>query len=252
MPFLGIGIHILIAIFFAIHAIRTNQNMYWLLILFMFPGLGSIVYFFAIFSREPALARGATKIQNAAIKIIDPTKELRAAKENYEFTPTAQNQMRYASALLETGDAHAAANLYEDCLKGPFAEDIDIQFNASRAFFASSSFDAAIEHLGEIQQKDPNYRAEQVALLRARSLAQAGKLDEAKSAFAAAYQRFGSFESLAEYTIFAFENNDNESAAKLYEEIETSMSRWNRHTKEINAPIAKRLQAAIAVRKSAS
>ena len=43
MPIFGLGLHILIAIFFAIHAIRTGREMYWLLILFMFPLLGSIV-----------------------------------------------------------------------------------------------------------------------------------------------------------------------------------------------------------------
>lgn len=249
MPFLGIGIHILIAIFFAIHVIRTNQNMYWLFILFMFPVLGSIVYFFAIFSREPALARGAQKMQNAAIKIIDPTKELRVAKENYEFAPTAQNQMRYAGALLETGDAFAAAKLFEDCLKGPFAEDLDIKFNASRAFFQSGAFENAILHLSQIQEMDANYRAEQVAILRAKSLAKSNRLDDAKSQFESTYNRFGSFEALAEYAIFAFENNDAQSAARLYDEVETSMSRWNRHTKELNAPIAKRLQVAITNRK---
>ena len=49
MPIFGIGLHILIAIFFAIHAIRTGRELYWLVILFMFPLLGSIVYFAAVF-----------------------------------------------------------------------------------------------------------------------------------------------------------------------------------------------------------
>ncbi|UUZ49232.1 hypothetical protein LP420_01965 [Massilia sp. B-10] len=43
------GLHILVALFFAIHAIRNGREMYWLLILFSFPLLGSVVYFFAIY-----------------------------------------------------------------------------------------------------------------------------------------------------------------------------------------------------------
>ena len=45
MPYLGAGAHIIIAIFFAIHAVRTGQNNYWLFILLAFPFLGSVVYF---------------------------------------------------------------------------------------------------------------------------------------------------------------------------------------------------------------
>ncbi|AEG69672.1 conserved transmembrane protein of unknown function [Ralstonia solanacearum Po82] len=46
MPFLGIGFHVIVALFFAVHAVRTHQSMYWLFILFAFPLLGSVAYFF--------------------------------------------------------------------------------------------------------------------------------------------------------------------------------------------------------------
>ena len=49
MEIFGIGIHILVAIFFAVHAVRNGQPIYWLLILFMFPLIGSVVYFIAIY-----------------------------------------------------------------------------------------------------------------------------------------------------------------------------------------------------------
>ena len=48
MPFVGLGLHVLVALFFAIHAVRSGQNMYWLFILFVFPLLGSIVYFVVV------------------------------------------------------------------------------------------------------------------------------------------------------------------------------------------------------------
>ena len=48
MPFLGIGFHVIVALFFAVHAVRTHQNLYWLFILFSFPLLGSVAYFFAM------------------------------------------------------------------------------------------------------------------------------------------------------------------------------------------------------------
>ena len=109
MPFLGLGVHVLIALFFAIHAVRSGQQMYWLIILFSFPLLGSIVYFVVIFLPDSRLERGARRAVAAAGKVLDPTRELRDARAAYEFTPTAQNEMRLASALLEGGLAEEAA-----------------------------------------------------------------------------------------------------------------------------------------------
>ena len=134
MPFAGLGLHVVIAILCAIHAVRTRQQMYWLFILFAFPLLGSLVYFFAIYLPNSRLERGAMKAVASAVKAIDPTREVREARAALEDAPTAQNQMRLASALLEVGEAEAAAQQYEACLKGPFASDVEIRYGAARAF----------------------------------------------------------------------------------------------------------------------
>ena len=109
MEIFGIGLHVLVAIFFAVHAIRSGQQLYWVVILFLFPGLGSIVYFFAIYLPNFRLSHGARKTMSAAARTLDPGRELREARQAYEYTPTAQNQMRLAAALLEAGDAAEAA-----------------------------------------------------------------------------------------------------------------------------------------------
>lgn len=245
MPILGIGLHLIIAVFFAVHAIRTNQNQYWLFILLMFPGLGSLVYFIAIFLPSSGLEQGARKAVTAVQKSIDPTKELREAKAAFDYTPTAQNQMRYAAALLENGDPNGAANNFEDCLKGPFASDLNIRYNASRAFLESSQFDKALGHIETIKAEDKNFRPEQIDILFAKALFGANKPEEAKRAFAAAHDKYGSFEALAEYCIFAFATKDLETASYLNTQLDASMSRWSKHTREINLPIVRRLQTAM-------
>lgn len=79
MYIFGIGIHVLVAIFFAIHVVRSGQQMYWLMILFMFPGIGSVVYFVAIYLPNSKLRHGARKVVTVAAKTLDPGRELRAA-----------------------------------------------------------------------------------------------------------------------------------------------------------------------------
>lgn len=244
MPFLGIGLHVLVALFFAVHALRSGQQIYWLFILFSFPLLGSIVYFLAIYLPNSKLEHVTRKVISSAAKSLDPSRELREARAAFDYTPTAQNQMRLALALLETGAAEEAAKNYEACLKGPFASDPEIKFCASRALVESGRFSLAIEHLEEIRAKDANFRAEKVSLLLARAFAGAGRNAEAKAEFETAEHRFGSFDVRVEYLFWVLASGDTATATRLRSELDKVMKRWNRSTRELNMPMIRRLNAA--------
>ena len=244
MPLFGLGLHVLIALYFAVHAIRSGQQMYWIIILFSFPLLGSIVYFVAVYLPTSRLEHGARKVVAAAARTLDPTRELREARAAFEFTATAQNQMRLALALLESGAADEAATNYEACLKGPFASDLEIRFCAARAFAESGRYARAVSHLEEIRAADAKFRAEQVSLLIARALAGAGRSPEAKAEFENALSRFGSFEARAEYAVWAISAGDHATAERLKAEIDQITQRWSRHTRELNMPLIRRLSAA--------
>lgn len=244
MPFAGLGLHFILAILCAIHVVRSRQNMYWLFILFVFPLLGSLVYFFAVYLPNSRLERGAMNAVRAAVKAIDPQREVREARLAFEDTPTAQNQMRLASALLEVGDAEAAAREYQACLQGPFASDPEIRLGAARAFVECARYDDALRHLEPLRQERPDYRPEPVALLIARSLAGASRAAEARQAFEAADARFGTFEAKAEYAIWAYAVGDTATAERLRPELEKIAARWSSLTRELNAPVARRLAAA--------
>jgi len=246
MPFVGLGLHVLVALFFAVHVVRTGQQTYWLFILFSFPLLGSIVYFVAIYLPNSRLERGARKVVRHAVKALDPTRELRDARAAFEYTPTAQNQMRLAAALLEAGVADESADTYEACLTGPFASDLDIRFGAARACVEARRFTDAVQHCNRIRSSNDAYRPEPVALLRARALAGAGRTPEAREEFESALQRFGSFESRAEFAIWAAQSGDKGTATRLQAEIEQATRRWNRHNRELNAALMRRLQDAFA------
>jgi hypothetical protein len=244
MPILGLGLHFLIALYFAVHAIRSGQNMYWLIILFSFPILGSAVYFFSIYLPSSRLQYEARKVVASAARALDPTRELREARSAYEYTPTAQNQMRLAAALLDAGNAEEAVGNYRACLSGPFADDPDIRFGAARAHYACRQFIQAIEQLEFVRKKDAGFRAEQVSLLLARSLGEAGQQVKAKAEFESALERFGTFDTKAEYLIWALATNEQDVAARLQIDVQKTTDRWNRHTKELNRAMLRRLEAA--------
>jgi len=246
MPILGIGLHVLVAIFFAVHAVRSRQQMYWLMILFMFPLLGSVVYFFGVYLPDSRLRHGARKVVSGAVKALDPTRELRAARDAFDFTPTAQNRMRLAAAQLEAGDALEAAQTYEACLQGPFAADLDIRLGAARANLACGRHAAAREHLEFVRRTAPHFRPEQTGLLLAQALAGSGHSDAARAEFEAVVNRHGSFEAKAEFAIWAAGAREYQLAHRLQNELQSTMDHWNRHTHAINLPLIRRLESALA------
>ncbi|WP_343729231.1 tetratricopeptide repeat protein [Duganella sp.] len=246
MEIFGVGLHVLVAIFFAIHAIRSGQQLYWVVILFLFPGLGSIVYFFAIYLPNSKIQHGARKAVTVAAKTLDPGRELREARQAYEFTPTAQNQMRLASALLAAGNAEEAASTYEACLQGPFSGDLEIRYGAAQATLACGRAPAAVSHLQTIRASDAKFRPEQVSLLLAQALAAAGRNEEARAEFEYALSRHNSFAVQAEFAIWAAGVGDADKANQLYAELQRTMDRWARHTRDLNQQLVRRLNTAMA------
>jgi hypothetical protein len=247
MPFAGLGLHVVIAVLCAIHAIRNRQQMYWLFILFAFPLLGSLVYIFAVYLPNSRLERGAMKAVSAAAKAIDPTREVREARAALEDAPTAQNQMRLAAALLDVGEAAEAAQQYQSCLQGPFASDPDIRLGAAQSFVECQRYADALRYLEPLRAERPEFRAESVSLLLARSYAGTSRGSQARAEFESAISKFGTYGAKAEYAIWAYAMGDVATAERLSAELEKISARWNSLTRDLNAPAARRLAAARAL-----
>lgn len=244
--FLGIGLHIFVALFFAIHAIRSGRELYWLLILFMFPLLGSVVYFFAIFL--PELRSGSRtqyhlrKVAAIAANSLDPGRELREAKAAFELTPTAKNQWRYANALLAENQVAEAVAQFEQCLQGPSANDLEIQFAAANAQLQFQQPEKALKLLLSIRRSNPSFRVEAVGLLLAQTHALLGNNQAAKQEFEQSVIRFGSVEVRAEYAIWAVQQGDIKTAQHLHAELEELKKHWSKNSRAEYLPLMTKLE----------
>lgn len=244
----GIGLHIIIALFFAIHAVRSGREIYWLLILFFFPLLGSLVYFFAVFLPDMKSGRlhyGLRKVANAAVSSLDPGRELREAKAAFELTPTAKNQWRYADALLAADKTAEAVAQFEQCLQGPSANDLEIQFAAANAHFKFNQPDKALKLLLAIRQNNPSFRMEAVTFLFARIYALQGNKEAAKAEFEHVVTRFGSVEQRVEYAIWSAQNGDLEMARHLQSELMDLKKHWNSNSQAMYMPLLNKLDEMI-------
>jgi len=244
VTFAGISIYLILAVICAIHVVRSGQQLYWLFILFSFPLLGSLIYLFVVYLPGSGIQYGARRAVKAAARVLDPQRELREARAAFNRTPTAQNQMRLAAALLAAGNAEEAANNYEACLQGPLSADMEIRLGAAHAFVASGRYGEAVTYLEALRKSSPDFRNEPVSLLLGRAYAGVGRNEEAKAEFESALTRFGSFEIRGEYAIFALNTGDTATAAVLEAEIEQARKSWSPLTRELNESVMRRLKAA--------
>ncbi len=244
MPFIGLGLHLIVAIFFAIHAVRTGRQMYWLLILFSFPLLGSLVYFAAVFLPHSRLERHARLAGHALQKKLDPGRDVREARQAFDLTPTAHNRMRLAAALLEAGETAEAVAQFDACLQGPFAGDAEVILGAARANLANGQPEATVALLAPLQEKQPGYRPEETGLVLGRAYAAMGRQIDAGARFTAVAERFGSIEARVELALWALANRDEAVAQRELKEIAHARRHMTKTTLDLHRELLRRLDAA--------
>jgi hypothetical protein len=248
MRIFGISLYVIVALFFAVHAIRTQQNMYWLLILFLFPGLGSAVYFFAIYLPSLRQSRGARATSRAITQFVDPNRAVREARNDFDRAPTVANRMRLGAALLDAGNAVEALEHYQAAVSGPFASDPALLEGLARAQFATGNAQAARESLEKLFSVQPVARQQPLpALLYARALAALG----APGTRAAFETSLACASDAAPRCLFADwlakqpDEADRKRARDLYAEIVHDAKHWPRHAREHNGEWLQRAQAAL-------
>lgn len=246
MPVFGIGLHVLVAIYFAIHAIRRGRELYWLFILFAFPLLGSIVYFFVAYLPELRESRGVRKAGQAMVSALDPRRALREASQAYELTPTVNNRLRLADALLDAGDAAAALTHYREAAQGPFAKDPLVLRGLARCQLAADLPQEAVASLESLYADDKDARRHpDAALLYARALAAAGDV-AARGAFEVALAVATDAEPKCRYADWLTaqgSTEDYQQAQALYREIVKDSRHWHRHAKAHNAEWLRRARS---------
>lgn len=244
MTVFGIGLHILIALAIAIHAVRTGRKMVWLFIVFVFPLLGSIAYFAAVFLPHSRLERGARQVGAALRKSLIPGRDLREAQHAFALTPTAHNHMRVAQALLDAGKVEQAVEQYELCLRGPFANDAEINFGAARARLANNQPQPAIGLLVSLRATEPAFRPEELGLLLSSAYHAAGRKEQAGAEYELMVQCFGTIEARAGLALWAIDQGERPLAERELKEIDHARKNMTRRTRGLHHDLFKRIDAA--------
>jgi hypothetical protein len=245
VPILGF-LHIAVAIFFAVHAVRTGRNMYWIMILILAPFLGSVIYFFAEYLPEMRHSTVARKSVRVVSALVDPNRELRDARLAFERTPTVDNRSRLAEALLARGDNDEAIEQFQACASGPYAKDVKFRRGLARAQLAAGRHAAAAATLEALFADSAREAGSDAALWLAQALTQ---VDEARAlaAFDHASHVHNTTETQAAYGIFLASLGRDAQARPLLEGVLHNARVGTPSSRELNRASIDQARAALKV-----
>jgi hypothetical protein len=242
MPVAGLGLHVAIAIYFAVHAMRTGQDKYWLFILFAFPLLGSLVYAFAVWLPDARHSPQGHMVARGVRQLLDPTRELREAQEALDVSATPANRLRLADALLGAGRASEAVVQYQAVLKGLYADDPQVRIHLARALVEAGQALEARNVLDRLIAEQPRLKSPEGHLIYARAAAALGDRPRARDEFESLVSYYAGLEARARYAEVLLAWQDQPRLAALLAETSKLSGRMPKGAREINKEWLARLK----------
>ena len=228
MLYLGGLAIILVQILCAVHCVRTGRQN-WLMLIIFLPALGSFAYF--VMEILPGLSqrREVRAAKAAAVKKLDPERELRAARERLELADTASNQIAIADRLAELERWDEAAAHYRTGIaksprpeRGPGTRLAIALYEAGRPAEALAALDA----LPETSSPSESDRA---MLLRAKVLEELGEHDEALALYGDAGERLPGGEAQCRQAGLLIKLGRAGEAVGALEEVERRLKLVDKH-----------------------
>jgi hypothetical protein len=196
------GLSLLFSIALCVHVVRTNQPMFWLMIILMLQPLGGLVYLVAIVLPSMAGSPRARRAAFEARESLDPGREYREAQAAVSDSPTVHNQMRLAKAAAELGRHAEAERLFAQAAVGVHADDPVLLLGRATALVELGRAAEALALLDRLGQEGEQGRTPQAALTLGRAYDALGRTAEADTAYQWAAGRMPGLEGLGRYAAF--------------------------------------------------
>lgn len=227
MPYIGLAI--LIQILCAVHCVRGGRNQMWLMVIIFLSVPGCLAYF--IFEIWPDLAgrREVRAVKRAAVKALDPERELRRAREQLEIAQTTANHVSLADALAALGKWGEAIPHYEAAeITAPTTLDRTIRLKLAKACFEAGRSTRARELIESLPSGTASEN-DRVALLHARLLEEGGEQERALAIYADIGERLPGAEAQCRQAALLMSLGRRRDAMPLLLEAEKRARRMDRH-----------------------
>ncbi|HEY3950996.1 tetratricopeptide repeat protein [Phenylobacterium sp.] len=213
------------AILLCWHIVRTGRDTFWIFIVLMAPGLGSIVYIVLNIIPDIFGGKTARNVAKAARETLDPNREYREAKQACDDTPTVRNQSRLAAAAMGMGHYAEAESLYRAAAHGVHADDPVLLLGLANALLELNRAAEALEVLERLGQDQAHGRTPSAALALGRAYEALDRLAEADDAYQWAAERMPGFEALGRYAAFMARHGRADEARAMVADMDKRMTR---------------------------
>jgi len=219
---------ILVQIACVVHLIRNHRNSLWLWAIILLPIAGSAAYL--VVEVLPGLfqRREVRAVKAAAVKRLDPERELRSAREAVDVADTAATRSALADALAEAGNWGEAVRHYREAVAKTPGKDRAARFKLARACLEAGNTAEARRLLEELPESASPSENDRASLLLARSLEELGETGRAAALYAELGERMPGAEAQCRQAALLIAGGRGAEAVPLLEEAERRARRLDK------------------------
>ena len=232
MPFIGFSI--IVQILCAVHCVRNRRNNMWLMVIIFLSIPGCLAYaFFEIFPYYAA-NRQVRAAKAAAVRKLDPQRQVRAAREALGMADTAANRIALGDALVELGSHREAIEHYRFALGKTPAVDRATQLKLARAELESGNAREARTLLDTLSDSNSPSENDRTRLLLARALQECGDTDRALELYQDLSHRLPGGEAQCRRAALLLQLGQPAEAQAALEDVEKLVRRLDRFERNQN------------------
>lgn len=211
-----------------VHLFRNQRNTLWLWAILLLPIAGSAAYvvvevLMPLFGRREVRA-----VHSAAVRKLDPDRELRAAREAVDVADTAATRTALGDALAEAGNWGEAVRHYREAVAKTPGEDRAASLRFARACLEGGNTAEARRLLEALPETGSPSENDRTALLLARSLDELGESDRAAALYAEIGERMPGAEAQCRHAALLLAGGRGAEAVPLLEETERRARRLDK------------------------
>lgn len=237
----------IIQIICILHALKTNRRD-WIYILIFLPGVGGIIYFF----REILPGLRHSGVNGATVKAFFPSNRIKELERNLKIADTDANRIALAKEYARQQNYTKAIELTSSCLKGIYANNVDMMLDMGRYTFGAERFEESLSWLNKVLQiKHNKFDRPEDELLYARALHQVGDEARAEVAYRQMIRVHHSIEGRYHYGLLLKATGRSEEAKKEFSTILEERTLHPKHVRRNNAPSINGAKRELAKLKSA-
>ncbi len=217
MPLMILSVIVQIALI--VHAVRTGRSPYWVFILLLAPGIGSLAYFIIELLPELTGTHRARRAYRGIKKTLNPGADLRQRQRQQQLSGSVDAARHLARELIASGNFAAAIEHYEQALTGLYEDDPDLMLGLAQAQFGNKDYQHSKQTLNRLIEKNPDFKSPEGHLLYARAAERCGDLVLAENEYKAVAAYYAGAEAKVRYAALLERVDKNADALEVYEDI---------------------------------